>query len=66
MKTAQNIYRGLGEISEVIGIIEESLKRIRLRGKYPLQTELDLIGIAYEVGQIKNMLREINNSSPVN
>ena len=62
MKTAQNTYSELSDISEVIGVIEGYLKRIRLRGKYPLQTELDLIGIAYEVGQIKSILREIKDS----
>ena len=45
-------------LSDAVAMIEEYLRRIRLRGKYPLQTELDLIGIAFEVGQIKSILRD--------
>ena len=66
METTKNNSSELDNLSDVVGMIEEYLRRIRLRGKYPLQTELDLIGIAFEVGQIKSILREIKESWSIN
>ena len=52
----------MNNVFEAIRVIEEFIKRIQLRGKYPLETELDLIKIAFEVGLIKTILRDAGYS----
>ena len=52
----------MNNVIEAIRVIEEFIKRIQLRGKYPLETELDLTKIASEVGLIKTILRDDRNS----
>lgn len=65
MRTTGINHSELDSLSEILETVEEYLTRVRVRGRYPLQTDLDLIRIAYAVGQIKVILHEVGESTSV-